>query len=97
MPLESSSSRKRRSGALNRQYGRVDEQTDPSRTIRLTKAQWAETFLALVVIWTQVVLLLALDQRMAAAILGLAFIALAVHIYTWLFPLLRRARSQRRS
>ena len=79
-------------------YVRVDDPVgEPPRSTRLTKGQWAELVVALVLIWTQVALLLVVHNEIAAAVMGLVLLGVVAHGYTWMIPLVRRSLKQRRS
>ena len=58
--------------------------------------QWVEIWILILVIAAQLVLHLAIESLIASALVGLVALALIVHCYSWMIPLLReRRRGQR--
>jgi hypothetical protein len=56
--------------------------------------QWPEIVLTAVLVWTQIIVQVVLDQLLLAALLGLILLGLFVHIATWIVPLARERRTK---
>jgi hypothetical protein len=59
--------------------------------------QWAEILLAAVLIWTQVILQVILNQLLVWGLVGLLLLGLMVHMATWWIPMVRMRRAEARS
>jgi hypothetical protein len=59
--------------------------------------QWAEIVLAALLIWTQIILQVILNQLLVSGVVGVLLLGLMVHMATWLIPLVRMRRAEERN